>query len=246
MLKTITQKVLPISLLIIIALQGCSIHHNPDSPQDPYEKYNRAMFKFNKVVDKVAMQPVAVAYNKFIPSPVKTGVSNVFDNIYETSVMANDLLQGKFLDFISSTWRLILNSTVGVAGLFDVAKHVGLPKQEQDFGKTLAIWGDIDSPYFVIPIFGPSTVRDASGFIFDYNIFNVMPHTKPLYLRNTLYGMQLVDLRYRLLGADRIANAAAVDEYLFVRNAYLQYRKNQLVKANIIEDTDEEDDIYVE
>lgn len=234
-------KVLPLAIICVL-LQGCGIHKDK---VDPYEGYNRAMFKFNKALDKTVIKPVTVTYNTIIPYPVRQGVSNAFDNLFLTSILANDLLQGEIVDFSNDLWRLIINTTVGIGGLFDVAKHVGFPKKYKDFGMTLYKWGDKNSPFFVIPIFGPSTIRDAAGFLYDYSLFSPLPRLRPISLRNSLYGLQLIDFRKRLLETDDLAAAASIDEYIFVRNAYLQYRNSLNNKEQSFQEELEEDP-YVE
>ncbi len=233
-----------ISLLsLFLILTGCATHKNT---VDPYENYNRAMFKFNKSVDKIIIKPIAVTYDILFPYPIKKGISNAFDNLFLTSSIANDLLQGEICWFASDTWRFIINSTLGIGGLFDIATPIGFPKHQQDFGKTLAKWGDPNSPYFIIPILGPSTIRDATGFIFDYNIFSVIPRIRPVELRNSIYVLQLVDFRTRLLETEDIMEAASIDEYLFTRDAYLQFRKSFFNSDSKDNEELEEDDLYVE
>ncbi|NQY44165.1 MAG: VacJ family lipoprotein [Legionellales bacterium] len=241
---------------LILLLSGCATHKDN---VDPYEGYNRAMFKFNKAIDKALIKPVAITYDTIFPYPVKKGISNVFDNLFLTSSIVNDLLQWEISWFASDTWRFLLNSTIGIAGLFDVATHIGFPKHQQDFGKTLAKWGDPNSPYFIIPIFGPSTVRDATGMIFDYSIFSVLPRIRPIEFRNSLYLLELIDFRTRLLETDDLRDVASIDEYLFTRDAYLQFRKSFINNDSEyfenneddedLEDNDDledDDDLYVE
>ena len=226
-----------------LLLGGCGAHKDK---VDPYEGYNRAMYKFNKAIDKAIIKPVAVTYDTLFPYPVKKGVSNVFDNLFLTSSIVNDLLQGNMTWFASDLWRFIINSTFGIGGLFDIAKHVGFVQHQQDFGKTLAHWGDENSPFFIIPILGPSTVRDATGFIFDYNIFSYLPRVRPVDFRNSLYGLQLLDFRTRLLETDDLTEAAGIDEYLFVRNAYLQFRKSFINGDSENDDQIDENDPYID
>lgn len=228
-----------ILLLSLLVISGCSKYNDPI---DPYEGYNRVMYKINKSIDKAVIKPIAVTYDTIFPYPVKKGVSNVFDNLFLTSVMANDLLQGEFKWFAADLWRFVINSTIGIAGIFDVAKHAGIPLRQQDFGKTLSKWGDPNSPFFIIPILGPSTIRDATGYIFDYSLFSYIPRIRPISVRNTVYAIQLLDFRTRLLETDEIIETGGIDEYLFVRDSYLQFRKSFINGNNNKDD----DDLYVE
>lgn len=223
----------------VVILTGCSSGKNT---VDPYESYNRAIFKFNKVVDTIILKPTTIGYQYIVPKLVRQGVSNVFDNAFLTANLCNDLLQGELVDFGMDFWRLLINTTIGIGGLFDVAKHIGFPKKHKDFGMTLYKWGDRDSPFLVLPFFGPSTVRDGVGILIDYNIFSVIPYVKPPILRNSIYGLQMIDVRNRLLEADDLVEAASLDEYLFTRNAYLQYRKSLILASDDNPDNDEDDD----
>lgn len=234
-----------IAMAALLLIQGCINKHDP---VDPYESYNRAMFKFNKVIDKAMVKPVSLIYSKVLPKPLQTGISNSFDNLLETAAAVNNLVQGDIQGASNSIWRFLLNSTIGIGGLLDVAQHMGFPKKQQDFGKTLYKLGDHNSPYIIIPFFGPSTIRDATAYLIDYSLLNALPHIEPVSLRNTLYGIQIVDFRARLFATEGFANAASFDEYIFIRNAFLQFRRAQLLGEDMYaEDTyGDEDDFYVE
>jgi phospholipid-binding lipoprotein MlaA len=229
-----------ILIIAIIITAGCA-PKKPADHQDPFEAYNRAMFDFNRTIDKLTIKPVAEVYDAILPNPVKTGVSNFFDNLDETSTVANDLLQLKIGWAIADTWRFIFNSTLGIGGLFDVATHFRLKRREQDLGLTFARWGMKNSSYFVIPILGPSTIRDGIGLLIDYRYLMVYSYVHPWEAELGLSGTNFIRLRVDLLPTDELIERA-FDPYILVRNAYLQRRKYLIGYEKI--ETDE--DTYVE
>jgi phospholipid-binding lipoprotein MlaA len=232
------------SLLIVVclALFGCAAPPNTKrDPRDPFERVNRVTFKFNDALDRGFAKPVAQAYRKVAPRAVRTGVSNFLDNISYPITIVNDLLQLKLKPFAQDTGRLLVNTTVGIGGIFDPASKWGLQKNEEDLGQTFGHWGFKPGPYIVIPILGPSDVRDGIGKVGD--IFADPVH----YIRNNyisygLYGVYLVDLRSRLLDADK-AFDSVYDRYAFLRNAYLQRRK-YLVTDGEMTDKQQDDQQY--
>lgn len=191
---------------------------------DPFERFNRSMFSFNEFLDRILLKPIATIYKSIVPKPIKMGVSNFFDNISMLPTIANDLLQAEFHQGLNDAWRFTVNSTVGIYGLIDVASLMKLKKNKQDFGLTLAKWGYKDSVYIVLPLFGPSTLRDAIGMPIDYSAFSVYPHINPKRDRYIVYGMSMIDQRVRLLQYQNVYETAALDKYTFVRDAYLQNR----------------------
>ncbi|MCV6615648.1 MAG: VacJ family lipoprotein [Cellvibrionaceae bacterium] len=217
---------------------GCATVNSGDSgaqanPQDPWEGFNRSMFEFNEVVDGFIFKPIAKGYRAVTPDVVETGVSNFFNNIGELGNIANDLLQAKFEQAANDTSRLLINSSLGVVGIFDVAKHMGLQRNEgEDFGQTLAAWGVDSGPYMVLPFLGPVTVRDGLGMPVDM-------YTSPVgYIdhvptRNSTRGMQFIDVRAGLLD---IEDTISGDKYSFMRDAYLQ-RREYLIKDGQVEDS---------
>ena len=224
-----------VTCTFFLVLGGCASLEGPTDPEDPFESFNRSMYNFNTVVDKHALKPVAQGYDKITPTPVKKGIGNFFSNLDDVIVIANDLLQLKIGQFFSDTGRFIINSTVGVYGLIDWASDLGLEKHDEDFGQTLGHWGVSSGPYLVLPIFGPSSVRDFGGTVVDTNSFSAIHHEvhegTPLPARSsdTSLGLTLVDTvdsRARLLKAERLLGAAALDPYIYVRDAYLQRRQN--------------------
>jgi phospholipid-binding lipoprotein MlaA len=206
-------------------IAGCAT--GPDrKPGDPLEPMNRAVFNFNDGVDRYVAVPVAKGYQKVTPQPLRTAVSNFFSNLGDLSNAANALLQLKITDATEDIVRFAFNSTFGLGGLLDWATPAGLPKHHQDFGLTLGHWGIPSGPYLVLPLFGPSTVRDSMGLVVDVK-FNPLNYMEPA-LRNPLYVLQFVSVRSDLLGATDLLQQAALDKYSFVRDAYTQQRRARL------------------
>ncbi|MDH3688615.1 MAG: VacJ family lipoprotein [Gammaproteobacteria bacterium] len=200
--------------------------------RDPFEKVNRAMFKFNVKVDKYVAKPIAKGYRRAIPKPVRKGISNFFSNLREPIVILNDLLQGKFKQAGSDLGRFLMNSTVGFYGLLDVAGKAGLQKHDEDFGQTLGKWGVKDGPYLVLPFFGPGGVRDSFGLVVDNQVDSVSQKDDSS-TRSKLVATRFVDTRTNLLDAtDILEQAGAADPYLFVREFYRQRRQNLIYDGN--------------
>jgi len=206
-------------------LSGCASDPNR-SPADPLEPLNRATWRVNDALDRNIAQPVARGYKRVVPGPSRTGVDNVFDNLGTVTVMLNDFAQLRIADGMSDLTRLAVNTTFGIGGLFDVASRGGIPKHDQDFGLTLGHYGVPSGPYLVLPLFGPSTVRDAAGFGVDQYV--APPHWMDPAWRNSLWGLDFVSTRARYLNATNLLEEAALDRYLFVRDAYLGRRRAQL------------------
>ena len=212
-------------ILSLLLLSACATVPGGPTEGDPFESYNRAMFSFNEGLDQYILKPVTEGYDAILPSPVKTGVSNFFSNIGDIFVIINDILQFKFTQAVSDTSRFVVNSTVGLFGLFDVATPMGLEKHNEDFGQTLAAWGVSSGPYVVLPIFGPRTLRGTGGFIVE-SAYDPIYKIEQDDTRYATIALRAIDTRYNLLKAGRIADQAALDKYSFVRDAYLQHRKN--------------------
>lgn len=220
-------------LACAVLASGCASVPGPPDERDPFESYNRAMYKFNKTVDEAAIRPIAQAYTDYIPEFIRTGVSNFFSNLNDVVVMLNNLLQLKFERAGSDFYRIFVNTSLGVFGLFDPASHVGLEKHKEDFGQTLAYWGVPDGPYFVLPFLGPSTIRDTGGLVVDI-------YTHPLFYSLITddavawgaVGLAYINKRAELLGASRVMDEAALDPYIFMREAYLQHRRNLIYDGN--------------
>lgn len=197
---------------------------------DPWEPYNRRVFAFNEFFDRSLLLPVARGYRTVAPPAVNAGVSNFFSNLGELGNVFNSLLQGKGEGALISTGRFVFNSTFGILGIFDVASHFELPRQNEDFGQTLGYWGVNSGPYLVLPFLGPSTPRDSVGLGVDYfspGPADAIPRPDYYYLR----GVQVVDMRAGLIPAERSITG---DRYTFLRNAYLQ-RREYLVRDGRIE-----------
>ncbi|HEY4802398.1 MAG TPA: VacJ family lipoprotein [Paraburkholderia sp.] len=206
-----------------LALGGCSTVQTP-SKEDPWEGFNRTVYTFNDKVDQYALKPVAQGYVKVTPQPVRDSVTNFFANIGDVYNAANNLLQLRIADGVSDIMRIVINTVFGLGGLFDVATLAKLPKHNQDFGLTLGHYGVPPGPYLVLPLFGPSTVRDGVGLVPNYFI-NPLTYVEPAGLSWGLYGLNVVSTRANLLGASELLEGAAIDRYSFIRNAYLQRRR---------------------
>lgn len=214
---------------------------NTPSLDDPYEDFNRHAYNLNQGLDKAIFKPVATVYKTVLPWPVTKGISNAFNNLNEVPTVINDALQGKFYQATSDSWRFVINSTAGILGLIDVASKIGLEKHTQDFGLTLATWGYQSSAYLVLPLLGPSTVRDGIAYPINQGYFAVYPYLYPVNTRNNLMGLNLINQRAELLEVDKLINQAAFDRYSFERNAYLQRRQYQLEQNKIAQGPNDND-----
>jgi phospholipid-binding lipoprotein MlaA len=217
-----------IALAGIVALAGCAT--GPDrKANDPLEPMNREIFKFNDAADRYVARPVATAYTKVTPSPVRTAISNFFSNIGDINNFANDLLQLKITDATEDLMRFAFNSTFGIGGLLDWASPAGLPKHSQDFGLTLGHYGVPAGPYLVLPLLGPSSVRDSTSWAVSYplNPFTYVSAD----IAVPMFVVNFVSERADLLGATDILSQAALDKYAFVRDAYTQRRQYLLTGA---------------
>ena len=218
------------SLLVGAALlTGCATVARPD-PNDPLESYNRSMTNFNDQVDAMVLKPVATAYREVTPAPVRTGVSNFFANIGDVWSFVNNVLQLRAEAAGSSFMRVNVNTIFGLGGLLDVASELGIDRYKQDFGLTLGRWGVGTGPYLVLPILGPSTLRDTLALPVDMK-GNVVSHVDPVSARNSLYALRAVDVRANLLRAGSVLDSAALDKYSFTRDVFLQVRGSQVDAA---------------
>lgn len=215
------------SMVSTLLLTGC-VHKGPN-PVDPYESVNRKIHSFNMTVDAIILKPPAKLYVAVIPGRVRKSINNAYNNLDLIPSVANDLLQAEGKWAIKDSWRFIINSTLGVAGLFDVASTFGLPPHSNDLGLTLAKWGDKKSPYIVIPFLGPSTIRDGSGWLFQFALYSPYVYIKNDAVVFGLLGLRYVDLRSQLFDAERLMDQA-LDKYAFIRDAYLQHR-NYLISG---------------
>lgn len=216
-----------LSLLLMVLVTGCATQAN----RDPLEAVNRGVYKFNDVTDKVVLKPVATTYKAITPAPVRKGVSNFFSNLTSITSVLNNILQLKFSNAFSEAGRFVINSTFGLAGVIDVAGMDNVPRHIEDFGQTLGHWGVGNGPYLVLPLIGPSTVRDATGFVVDGTVSDPITYAHnigEIRLHNQLRAAQLVNKRTELLDATDILGDASLDPYAFIRDAYLQRRASQV------------------
>ncbi|MDP1526646.1 MAG: VacJ family lipoprotein [Rhodocyclaceae bacterium] len=212
-----------------VALGGCATSGNQ---KDPVEGFNRAMFAFNEGLDAVIIKPVAKGYDAVMPTPVRTGVTNFFGNIADLFIGVNNLLQGKPAEAASDIGRVLVNSTIGILGLIDVASDMGMEKHEEDFGQTFGRWGVGDGAYVVLPVFGPRTVRDTVGLVLDVKA-DPVANVDDVSTRNTLLALRMVDNRADLLPADKVIEEAALDKYAYIRDGYLQRRRSLIHDGNV-------------
>ena len=218
---------LKVSLLAVtVLLSACATTQHAEEVNDPWEGYNRTMYSFNDTLDRFVAKPIAKGYDAVLPDAISQGVTNFFSNLLGIQVVFNDLLQFKFSQAADDAGYFLLNTTVGVLGIFDVAGHAGYKRGNEDFGQTLGAWGIGQGPYVVLPIIGPSTVRDGTGLLIDFNVTDPIAYIDHVPTRNRLYGTLFVDTRANLLGVEKVLDEAALDEYSYVRDAYLQRRQN--------------------
>lgn len=215
--------------LAMALLQGCATGPQAN-PADPLEPFNRGVYSFNEGLDRAVLKPVATAYQNITPSPVRTGVTNFFENISDVWSMVNNVLQAKPAEAMDSLFRVTTNTLWGVGGIFDVATELKIPKHKEDFGQTLGTWGMPSGPYVVLPLFGPSSVRDTAGRVVDIQ-GNLVSQAYNVPVRNSLKTLDLVDTRANLLRAGDLLDQAALDKYAFTRDAYLQ-RRRSLIGGN--------------
>jgi phospholipid-binding lipoprotein MlaA len=215
-------------LMTCCAISGGVWAQGMTQPQvDPWESFNRKMFSFNDSLDQAVLKPVARTYVEMTPSFIRTGVSNFFGNLRDLWSAANSALQAKPGPALENTGRFLVNTTVGIYGLFDVATPLGLERHTEDLGQTLGWWGVSSGPYVVLPLFGPSTVRDGLGLVVDSQA-SIISHVSDISHRNTLYAGRIVDLRAQLLPITDQVERVALDKYTFTRDAYLQKRRNDI------------------
>jgi phospholipid-binding lipoprotein MlaA len=200
--------------------------------RDPWENYNRTMFEFNEGLDRVFLKPLAQAYKAIIPDPARQCVGNVLSNAGDVWSAFNSLLQGKPGECVNQLLRFTINTTLGLAGCLDIAREMqGLEKRNEDFGQTLGVWGFESGSYLVLPVFGPSSVRDSFGFFAD-RVADPLDHIHHIPTRNTTIGVRIISLRADLLNATSVFEKAALDRYTFTRDAYLQRRLNAVYDGN--------------
>jgi phospholipid-binding lipoprotein MlaA len=219
-------------LLVSLWLTGCSSISglsNYAQQKDPFESFNRSVYAFNDALDRAVVKPVAQGYSAITPSPVKTMVNNFFSNLDDVVVTANDLLQFKFRQAASDGCRVIFNSTFGLLGLINITDK--LEKHNEDFGQTLGYWGVPSGPYLMLPILGPSSIRDGTGRYAD-GYFSVIANTKHVPTRNSAWAAEGLNTRAGLLEQEKVLDEAVIDRYSFIRDAYLMHRQSLVYDGN--------------
>ncbi len=216
--------------LLLALLQGCAT--GPDAnPSDPLEPFNRGVFRFNEGVDKAILKPVATAYRDATPAPVRTGVNNFFGNLADVWSLVNNVLQVKVVEAADTLFRVGVNTTIGLGGLIDVATEMKIEKHPEDFGQTLGFWGVRAGPYVVLPLLGPSTMRDSVAKLVDIK-GDVVTNIDRIPVRNSLVILRGVDARASFLGAGDLLESAALDKYTFSRDVFLQRRRSLIVPSS--------------
>lgn len=241
-----------VAMLLAAALSsGCAANstvadaedeNGAKSSVDPWEHVNRPIFRFNRKVDSATLEPVASGYVRYIPSLVRSGVGNFMTNLRGPRNIINNFLQGKGADGLGETGRFIVNSTIGVAGLLDVASKLGLDSHREDFGQTLAVWGVPDGPYVMVPFAGPQTLRDAFAFPLDV-LMDPLWHYEHDRVRYALYALRFINLRAGFLDMDDLLEES-FDPYVRLREAYLQNRRFEVYDGDPPVDDDFYDDFY--
>jgi phospholipid-binding lipoprotein MlaA len=214
-----------LAVLVLGFAGGCATPGEERDPRDPFEGFNRGVYKLNETFDEYLARPVGRAYVNVLHQEIRTRVANFFANIQDIFIGVNSFLQGKFEDGVNDWARFAFNSTIGLLGIHDVASDMGLEKHNEDFGQTFGRWGAGPGPYLVLPILGSSTMRDGLGTGADIWL-DPMGEIRPINLRNSLIALRVVSLRADLLEASRILEEAALDKYVFQRDAYLQRRRS--------------------
>ena len=223
--RTLINSALLGSVLAAASLAGCStVPKDQRDPRDPFESVNRSIYKFNDRLDRAVVRPTARAYRTVVPQFVRASVGNFFSNIGDVRVVLNNTLQGKFTTAYADFGRVAMNSTLGIFGLFDIATEAGMEKHNEDFGQTLGWYGLPDGPYIMLPLFGPSNVRDTVGWGVDW-VTDPVTYVDPTRAKNALTGTRLVNRRAELLDASTVLKTT-LDPYQFMRDGYLQRRRN--------------------
>ena len=243
-----------IALVLTLALAGCATTADPQAadgttattaanPADPFEPFNRSIYSFNTTLDDAVLKPVATLYRDVTPAVAREGVGNFSSNLGDAWSFVNNLAQAKGEGAYYSIVRFSVNTVLGIGGLFDVASEMGVPRSPQDFGLTLGRWGVPTGPYLVLPVLGPSTVRDTAALPIDVK-GNLLGYTHDVSTRNSLSVLGLVDKRARLLQAGDMLDAVALDKYSLTRDVYLQLRQQRAHGDNggYSDDFSDEDD----
>ena len=213
--------------LLLLGLAACA--SGPQrNPEDPLEPFNRSMFAFNEGLDKAVAKPAAQGYQTIAPYPVRMHISNFFNNLQDGWTVVNNALQLRPEAFLQSAFRFGFNTLWGMGGFVNIADDMGFTRDPQDFGKTLGRWGVSPGPYIVLPVLGPSTLRDSAGLAVDVHYDLINHEVEHIPSRNSPYTLELVDKRANLLAAGSILDGASLDKYAFSRNAYMQKRRSDI------------------
>lgn len=238
---------LALAALWVVLLTGCATTGSAPGPVsrseriDPWERWNRKVYKFNDKVDEAVLKPAATTYAKVVPEPVRRGVNNFFGNVSDVWSAVNNMLQGKFSNGLQDMVRVGTNTLFGLGGFLDVASEFGADRQGEDLGQTLGAWGMAPGPYVVWPVVGPSTLRDSIALPLDVQVSPALAmHSNTAKLATA--GLQAVNQRANLLGATGMLNDIALDKYVFVRDAYLQRRRNLVYDGDPPEEKEPEDE----
>ena len=227
--------------MLIPLAAGCATT-GAGNPKDPLEAINRPIYAFNDVIDRYALKPLAQGYQKVTPEPFRLMVTSFFANLGDLYTGANNVLQAKPRQALIDVSRFVVNSTLGMAGIADVASAIGLQKHQEDFGQTLGWWGVPPGPYLVLPFLGPSSFRDAPSRVVDNYGDPVSQYTGDVALRNTGIGLRIIDVRVGLLEAEKVIDGAALDRYSLIRDGWLQRRRNAVYDGEPPEDDEPLDD----
>ena len=232
----LSQLALAASLLLV----GCASAPTAN-PKDPWESMNRSVASFNDKLDDNVLKPVATGYRNVVPDLIQTGVRNVFNNFADMWSTVNNLLQLKPLNTAESLGRVIVNTVFGIYGIFDVATYIKLERHPEDFGQTLGYWGVPNGPYLVLPLFGPSTLRDGASLPVDFAV-SPTQYINDIPTRNQVFALRLVSKRAEFLKSGNMLEEASIDKYSFTRDAYLQYRRSQIYDGNPPDEEDTTED----
>lgn len=230
------------SAFVLVLLLACAPTRSiAATVDDPLEPLNRGIFEFNRIVDGLVLEPATQVYTVAVPAPARDSVSNFLANLRSPVVFVNHLLQGEREYAGVTLGRFMINSTMGIFGLFDFASVVGMaPREDADFGQTLGVWGVGAGAYLVLPLFGPSTIRDASGLVVDSFVFDPFPYVADEEVRLARLGATAIDTRYRYGPLIDDLEASSLDFYVAVRTAFLQNRDSRIRKGEQVVDEDYE------
>lgn len=213
------------TFLLTVFCSACSTTGSIEEYKDPFEKYNRTMYKFNDDVDKAILKPIAKGYSKVVPGPVRRSVGNFYRNLLEPTTIINDILQGKFQQAVSDSVRLLFNTSFGLLGFFDVATALGIERHQEDFGQTFAVWGIKPGPFIMLPFLGPTNLRDGIGLLPYYLYTDPRLYNPETDVNIALIGINVIDSRAQLLTPSKLLELQ-LDPYAFLRATYNQRRLN--------------------